>query len=165
MKSFLLTVLCVQRGSKVVDWGSFAGGLRNLWKQNHSCTGIPVRLQLPLPSSVCIESFEQRILWLEKSILFRKIPIFRISGPSECLWVGTFRACKIHIRPDKNVRDVSQNYIHGKHKWNHLSFKLLTCSEARIQWPRENYMHFLDVYQCLMFSSNPSCQCLELQPL
>lgn len=87
---------------------------------------------------LCIEYSEQRILWLEKSISFRKIPIFRISGASECLWVGTFRPCKIHMRPEKNLRYFSQNYIHNKHKWNHLSLTLLTCSEARIQWPHGN---------------------------
>lgn len=45
---------------------------------------------------LCIESSQGRIFWLENSLLFRKIAICRISSPSECLWVGTFRARKIH---------------------------------------------------------------------
>lgn len=70
-------------------------------KQNHSCAGVPGAPQLPLSSSVCIESSKGRIFWLERSLLFRKIGICRISSPSECLWVGTFRTCKIHKTREK----------------------------------------------------------------
>lgn len=83
-------------------------------KQNHSCAGVPGVPQLPLSSPVCIESSKGRIFWLERSLLFRKMGIHRISSPPECLWVGTFRTCKI-IKPEKTLWVFSQNSIHSKH--------------------------------------------------
>lgn len=79
-------------------------------KQNHSCAGVPGVPQLPLSSPVCIESSKGRIFWLERSLLFRKMGICRISSPPECLWVGTFRTFKIHKTRENPLSFLSKFY-------------------------------------------------------
>lgn len=140
------------REALLEDWRS--------WKSRHqTCNHIPVHLKLPLSSS------EQRFLWLEKSNI-GKIPIFRISGPSECLWVGTFRACKTHIRTDENFRYFSQKSVYSKYKWN---YKCILCCQHALRQESSAYMEILDAcFRCVPVSNvslNLFCQHLELLPL